>query len=261
LPKRLHVNASSGGQAMHALTLNPDHQIWADHFGYRLASNGNIQQLVGRTLKRLATCQETPYEAPACELEKFRMMFLKRLFDVIVSACAVLVLAIPMAIVAIAVRVTSPGRALYWSKRIGKDNRIFMMPKFRTMRADTPVVATHLLNDPSRHLTPIGGFLRKSSLDELPQLWCILKGEMSLVGPRPALFNQDDLIEARTNAGVHTLLPGLTGWAQVNGRDELAIPDKVALDAEYGRRRTFVFDLHILTITAMRVIRARGVSH
>ncbi|WP_187182053.1 sugar transferase [Rhizobium sp. WL3] len=186
---------------------------------------------------------------------------MKRFFDLIVSACAALFLAIPMAIVAIAVRMTSPGPAFFWSKRIGKDNQIFMMPKFRTMRTDTPVVATHLLNAPSRHLTPIGGFLRKSSLDELPQLWCILKGEMSLVGPRPALFNQEDLIEARTNAGVHALPPGLTGWAQVNGRDELEIPSKVAYDAEYLRRRNFMFDLRILVMTALRVAGAKGISH
>ena len=188
-------------------------------------------------------------------------MVLKRLFDVLVSACAAVVFAIPMAIVAIAVRTTSQGPALYWSKRVGKDNCIFMMPKFRTMRTDTPVVATHLLNDPSRHLTPIGGFLRKSSLDELPQLWCILKGEMSLVGPRPALFNQDDLIQARTVAGVHTLPPGLTGWAQVNGRDELEIPLKVAYDAEYLQRQGFMFDLRILILTALKVVGAKGVSH
>ena len=188
-------------------------------------------------------------------------MVLKRLFDVLVSAFAALVLALPMAIVAMAVKMTSPGPALYWSKRVGKDNRLFLMPKFRTMRTDTPVVATHLLTDPSRHLTPIGGFLRKSSLDELPQLWCILKGDMSLVGPRPALFNQDDLIEARTAAGVHVLPPGLTGWAQVNGRDELEIPLKVAYDAEYLRRRSFTFDMKILVMTALRVAGAKGVSH
>jgi O-antigen biosynthesis protein WbqP len=188
-------------------------------------------------------------------------MIMKRLCDILVSACAALTFAIPMAIVALAVRLTSPGPALYWSKRVGKGNSIFLMPKFRTMRIDTPVVATHLLNDPSKHLTPIGGFLRKSSLDELPQLWCILKGEMSLVGPRPALFNQDDLITARTEAGVHAIKPGLTGWAQVNGRDELEIPLKVAYDAEYLRRQSFVFDLWILILTALKVAGARGVSH
>jgi len=189
------------------------------------------------------------------------IMIMKRLFDILFSACAALAFAIPMAIVALAVRLTSPGPALYWSKRASKDNHIFLMPKFRTMRTDTPVVATHLLNDPSRHLTPIGGFLRKSSLDELPQLWCILKGEMSVVGPRPALFNQDDLIAARTAQNVHLLPPGLTGWAQVNGRDELAIPDKVALDAEYLERRSFLFDLRILGLTAIKVVGAAGVQH
>ncbi|WP_172450259.1 sugar transferase [Rhizobium sp. TH135] len=188
-------------------------------------------------------------------------MTIKRLSDMFVSACAALAFAIPMAIVALAVRLTSPGPALYWSKRVGKGNSIFLMPKFRTMRTDTPVVATHLLNDPSKHLTPIGGFLRKSSLDELPQLWCILKGEMSLVGPRPALFNQDDLITARTAAGVHALKPGLTGWAQVNGRDELEIPLKVAYDADYLRRQSFMFDLWILILTALKVAGARGVAH
>ncbi|MBB5278807.1 O-antigen biosynthesis protein WbqP [Rhizobium rosettiformans] len=186
---------------------------------------------------------------------------MKRAVDVFVSLCGCVILAIPMVIVALAVRLTSPGPAIYWSRRVGKDNSIFLMPKFRTMRTDTPVVATHLLTDPSRHLTPIGGFLRKSSLDELPQLWCILKGEMSLVGPRPALFNQDDLIAARTEAGVHALKPGLTGWAQVNGRDELEIPLKVAYDAEYLRRQSFMFDLRILILTALKVAGARGVSH
>lgn len=194
-------------------------------------------------------------------MEMFRIMGLKRLFDVLVAAIAAMILAIPMVVVALAVRLTSPGPAIYWSRRVGKDNGIFLMPKFRTMRTDTPVVATHLLTDPSRHLTPIGGFLRKSSLDELPQLWCILKGEMSLVGPRPALFNQDDLIAARIEAGVHALKPGLTGWAQVNGRDELEIPLKVAYDAEYLRRQSFLFDLRILILTALKVAGARGVSH
>jgi len=186
---------------------------------------------------------------------------LKRLVDVFVSLCGCLILATPMMIIAVAVLLTSPGPALYWSRRVGKDNSIFLMPKFRTMRTDTPVVATHLLTDPSRHLTPIGGFLRKSSLDELPQLWCILKGEMSLVGPRPALFNQDDLIAVRTEAGVHALKPGLTGWAQVNGRDELEIPLKVAYDAEYLQRQSFMLDLRILILTALKVAGARGVSH
>jgi len=188
-------------------------------------------------------------------------MFLKRVFDIVVCASAVAVLALPMSAVALAVRATSKGPALYWSKRVGRGNHLFLMPKFRTMRVDTPVVATHLLDNPARHLTPIGSFLRKTSLDELPQLWCILKGEMSLVGPRPALFNQDDLIAARTAQNVHSLLPGLTGWAQVNGRDELAIPDKVALDAEYLARRGFLFDLRILAMTAMKVVGGAGVQH
>ena len=188
-------------------------------------------------------------------------MSLKRALDIFVAAGAAVLFALPMVLVLLAVRWTSSGPALYWSKRIGRDNRVFLMPKFRTMRTDTPVVATHLLTDPARHLTPIGGFLRKTSLDELPQLWCILKGDMSLVGPRPALFNQDDLIAARTNANVHRLLPGLTGWAQVNGRDELAIPEKVALDAEYLRRQGFIFDLRILFMTAIKVARAAGVKH
>tara|TARA_R110002012_G_scaffold296697_2_gene494167 strand:+ start:321 stop:887 length:567 start_codon:yes stop_codon:yes gene_type:complete len=188
-------------------------------------------------------------------------MSLKRVFDIFVAAGAAVLFALPMVLVLLAVRWTSSGPALYWSKRIGRDNRVFLMPKFRTMRTDTPVVATHLLTDPARHLTPIGGFLRKTSLDELPQLWCILKGDMSLVGPRPALFNQDDLIAARTKANVHRLLPGLTGWAQVNGRDELAIPEKVALDAEYLRRQGMLFDLRILFMTAIKVARAAGVRH
>lgn len=188
-------------------------------------------------------------------------MLLKRACDVAGVLLALVVFAVPMAIVALAVRVTSKGPALYWSQRVGRDNRLFSMPKFRTMLTDTPVVATHLLGDAKRHLTPIGSFLRKTSLDELPQLWCILKGDMSFVGPRPALFNQDDLIAARTARNVHSLLPGLTGWAQVNGRDELAIPEKVALDAEYLERQSFLFDLRILGLTAIKVVGASGVQH
>jgi len=188
-------------------------------------------------------------------------MLLKRACDVAGVLLALVVFAVPMAIVALAVRATSKGPALYWSQRVGRDNRLFSMPKFRTMLTDTPVVATHLLGDAKKHLTPIGSFLRKTSLDELPQLWCILKGDMSFVGPRPALFNQDDLITARTARNVHSLLPGLTGWAQVNGRDELAIPEKVALDAEYLRRRSFLFDLRILGLTAIKVLGAAGVQH
>ncbi|MEZ7911440.1 MAG: sugar transferase [Propionivibrio sp.] len=186
---------------------------------------------------------------------------MKRLFDLALGLCAALVLALPVLLVAVLVRLTSPGPALYWSDRVGKGNRIFRMPKFRSMRVGTPAVATHLLADPKAHLTPIGSFLRKSSLDELPQLWSILKGDMSFVGPRPALFNQDDLIALRTECGVHELVPGLTGWAQVNGRDELPIPEKVKLDAEYLQRKSLVFDIHILWLTFVKVLRRDGVSH
>jgi O-antigen biosynthesis protein WbqP len=168
---------------------------------------------------------------------------------------------LPIGVVALCVRWTSAGPVLYWSDRVGRDNRLFRMPKFRSMRLDTPAVATHLLSDPDKYLTPVGSFLRKSSLDELPQLWSILKGDMSLVGPRPALFNQTDLIQARTEAGVHRLVPGLTGWAQINGRDELPIPQKVRLDAEYLDRHSFWFDLKILFLTAWRVLRRDGVTH
>lgn len=188
-------------------------------------------------------------------------MPLKRQIDLAISAAAALVFALPMLLIAMAVRLTSKGPALFWSQRVGKDNQIFLMPKFRTMRTDAPVVATHLMTNPASHLTPIGGFLRKSSLDELPQLWCILRGKMSLVGPRPALFNQYDLIEARTQAGVSRLVPGLTGWAQVNGRDELEIPLKVAYDVEYLQRQSLMFDMKILAMTALKVVRAKGVSH
>ncbi len=186
---------------------------------------------------------------------------MKRLFDLAVASTAAAVLALPILIVALAVRLTSPGPVLYWSDRVGRGNRIFRMPKFRSMRVDTPAMATHLLQDADRWLTPIGSFLRRSSLDELPQLWSILKGDMSFVGPRPALFNQDDLIALRTETGVHELVPGLTGWAQVNGRDELPIVQKVQLDAEYLRRRSFLFDLKILWMTASKVLSKDGVSH
>lgn len=186
---------------------------------------------------------------------------MKRAFDVTFALLAGLLLALPIALVALCVRWTSAGPALYWSDRVGRDNRLFRMPKFRSMRLDTPAVATHLLSDPDKYLTPVGSFLRKSSLDELPQLWSILKGDMSLVGPRPALFNQTDLIQARTQAGVHRLVPGLTGWAQINGRDELPIPQKVRLDAEYLDRHSFWFDLKILFLTAWRVLRRDGVTH
>jgi len=174
---------------------------------------------------------------------------------------AAAILAVPVLLVAILVRCTSPGPILYWSDRVGRHNRIFRMPKFRSMRVDTPSVATHLLDNPDRWLTPVGSFLRKSSLDELPQLWSILSGDMSLVGPRPALFNQDDLIALRTELGVHNLVPGLTGWAQINGRDELPIPEKVRLDAEYMRRQSLLFDMQILWLTVLKVVRKDGVSH
>lgn len=186
---------------------------------------------------------------------------MKRLFDLAVALVAALFLALPIVFVALAVKLTSPGPALYWSDRVGRHNRIFKMPKFRSMRIDTPAVATHLLQNPDQWLTPIGSFLRKSSLDELPQLWSILKGDMSFVGPRPALFNQEDLIALRTEKGVHELVPGLTGWAQVNGRDELPIPQKVELDAEYLQRRSLLFDLKVLWITALKVLARDGVSH
>lgn len=186
---------------------------------------------------------------------------MKRLFDLSLGMFAAIVLLVPIAVVAVLVRLTSPGPALYWSDRVGRHNRIFKMPKFRSMRVGTPAVATHLLADPKSVLTPIGSFIRKSSLDELPQLWSILVGDMSFVGPRPALFNQHDLIELRTQKGVHTLVPGLTGWAQVNGRDELPIPQKVALDAEYLQRQGFWFDIQILWLTFLKVVRRDGVSH
>lgn len=186
---------------------------------------------------------------------------MKRLFDLLLGLLALAVLLLPLLLVALLVRFTSPGPVLYWSDRVGRHNRIFKMPKFRSMRVGTPAVATHLLTDPKAYLTPVGSFLRKSSLDELPQLWSILKGDMSFVGPRPALYNQDDLIALRTEAGVHELVPGLTGWAQVNGRDELPIPQKVALDAEYLRRRSLAFDCHIIWLTFLKVVQRDGVSH
>ena len=186
---------------------------------------------------------------------------MKRAFDLLLGVCATVVLAVPIVLIALLVRRGSAGPALYWSDRVGKGNRIFRMPKFRTMHNDTPAVATHLLQNPHLHVTPIGRFLRNSSLDELPQLWSILKGDMSFVGPRPALFNQVDLITLRTQYGVHELVPGLTGWAQVSGRDELPIPQKVERDFEYLKRRSFRFDLYILWLTAIKVLRREGVSH
>ncbi len=192
---------------------------------------------------------------------KSKNIFLKKIIDIELALILIILLALPIAILMIAVRLTSAGPALYWSDRIGRHNRIFRMPKFRTMRIDTPAVATHLLSNPEQWLTPIGSFLRKTSLDELPQLWSILKGDMSFVGPRPALFNQDDLIALRTAHGVHALVPGLTGWAQVNGRDELPIEQKVQFDVEYLVRQSFGFDLYILWLTALKVVTKDGVSH
>jgi O-antigen biosynthesis protein WbqP len=186
---------------------------------------------------------------------------MKRSLDLLLAAFASLLLIAPCVLVAILVRITSPGPVLYWSDRVGRNNSIFKMPKFRSMCVGTPAVATHLLSDPDSHLTPIGSFLRKSSLDELPQLWSIIKGDMSFVGPRPALYNQQDLIELRTQSGVHALLPGLTGWAQINGRDELPIPQKVALDTEYLRRKSIGFDIHILLLTVLKVIMRSDVTH
>ncbi len=186
---------------------------------------------------------------------------MKRLFDLVLGLMVTTLLLAPLVVVAVLVRLTSPGPALYWSDRVGRHNKIFKMPKFRSMQVGTPAVATHLLANPLAHHTSIGSFLRKSSLDELPQLWSILVGDMSFVGPRPSLFNQHDLIDLRTRKGVHTLVPGLTGWAQVNGRDELPIPQKVELDAEYLQRQGFWFDIKILWLTFLKVVNGDGVSH
>ena len=188
-------------------------------------------------------------------------VIMKRSLDIALTLLVFLFFAAPLLIVAICVIMTSPGPILYWSERVGHQNKIFKMPKFRSMRIDAPEVATHLLDNSDQWLTPIGSFLRKSSLDELPQLWSIVKGDMSFVGPRPALYNQDDLIALRTQAGVHLLKPGLTGWAQVNGRDELLIPDKVKLDQVYLQRQSFWFDAHIIWMTFLKVLRRDGVSH
>jgi len=186
---------------------------------------------------------------------------MKRFFDFSLAIFLIFVLLFFIIISAILVKITSKGSALYWSDRVGKNNKIFKMPKFRSMLVDMPAVATHLLDNPGAYLSPIGGFLRRSSLDELPQLFSVLKGDMSFVGPRPALFNQEDLIALRTDKGVDKLLPGITGWAQVNGRDELSIPDKVALDAEYLNRQSFWFDMKILWMTFLKVIKRDGVLH
>lgn len=186
---------------------------------------------------------------------------IKRFFDFLLALFAILILIVLILLIMIIVRLTSVGPALYWSDRVGCNNHIFKMPKFRTMRINTPTVATHLLLDPNQHLTPIGSFLRKSSLDELPQLWSIIKGDMSFVGPRPALFNQDDLVALRTQYGVNKLLPGLTGWAQINGRDELPIPDKVKLDVDYMNNQSFWFDIRIIFLTFLKVLRRDGIKH
>ncbi len=186
---------------------------------------------------------------------------MKRIFDLSLATLTACFLLVPVLLVAVLVRLTSKGPALYWSDRVGRNNKIFKMPKFRSMRVGTPAVATHLLGNPKAHLTPIGSFLRKSSLDELPQLWSILAGDMSFVGPRPALFNQHDLIALRSQQGVHALVPGLTGWAQVNGRDELPIPQKVELDTQYLHRQSLWFDIRILWLTFVKVIHRDGVSH
>ena len=186
---------------------------------------------------------------------------MKRIFDLFAGVILLLSLVTILLFIVIAIRLTSKGPSLYWSDRVGKNNKIFKMPKFRSMLIDTPDVATHLLDNPDAYLSPIGGFLRRSSLDELPQLFSVLKGDMSFVGPRPALYNQDDLIALRTEKGVDKLLPGITGWAQVNGRDELSIPDKVALDVEYLNRQSFWFDIKILWMTFLKVVKRDGVSH
>jgi O-antigen biosynthesis protein WbqP len=186
---------------------------------------------------------------------------LKRPFDLACALLGLIVLSPLLLVIAIAVRLESPGPALHWSKRIGRGNRLFLMPKYRTMRIGAPDVATHLLNDPAQWITPLGRLLRRTSLDELPQLLSVLVGQMSLVGPRPALFNQDDLTALRTAAGVAALRPGVTGWAQINGRDELPIPEKVRLDAEYLHRRSFLFDLRIILATVAQAFAGKGVSH
>lgn len=186
---------------------------------------------------------------------------MKRGFDILLASTAILIFAVPVIAIALMIRLTSKGPAIYWSNRVGKNNRIFSMPKFRTMLIGTPAVATHLLTNPHAYVTKIGTLLRKTSLDELPQLWSILKGDMSFVGPRPALFNQDDLIALRTQYGVHHLTPGLTGWAQINGRDALTIPDKVALDFDYMKKQSMRFDLYILWLTLIKVITRDSVAH
>jgi O-antigen biosynthesis protein WbqP len=186
---------------------------------------------------------------------------MKRFVDFVLAIVLLLVLIVPILLVTVAVKCTSEGPLLYWSDRVGRNNRIFRMPKFRSMRVGTPVIATHLLHDAESFLTPIGKFLRRSSLDELPQIFSVLRGDMSFVGPRPALFNQDDLIALRTASGIHLLIPGVTGWAQINGRDHLSIPEKVRLESEYLRRQSLWFDIRIMTRTVLTVVRREGISH
>ena len=186
---------------------------------------------------------------------------MKRIFDILFAIILLIVFSFPMLIIALSVKLTSRGPILYWSDRVGKNNKIFQMPKFRTMKANTPAMATHLMKNPEQYCTPVGSLLRKTSLDELPQLYSVLKGDMSFVGPRPALFNQDDLIELRTKKGIHHLIPGITGWAQINGRDDLPIPQKVDLDEFYLRHRSFIFDLKTIFLTFSSVLWSRGVQH
>jgi len=186
---------------------------------------------------------------------------MKRLFDLIFAVLLLFILLIPMIVISILIKLTSKGPVLYWSKRVGRNNSIFRMPKFRSMRTDTPDVATHLLTNPDQYITSVGRWIRKTSLDELPQVFSVLKGDMSFVGPRPALFNQDDLVALRTSKDIHTLVPGITGWAQINGRDELPIPVKVDYDFYYLQNRSFIFDLKILLLTLFKVLERKGVTH
>lgn len=228
---------------------------------------GSLQVDISNTQAKL---QWTPVIAPQLAINKTvehfflvdgRKRRLKRVLDVVFGVIAAAIFFVPLCLLAIVVKATSKGPVLYWSDRVGRGNRIFSMPKLRTMRVDTPVVATHLLTDPTSYLTPVGGFLRKSSLDEIPQLWCIVRGDMSVVGPRPALFNQKNLIDMRTAQGVHMIRPGLTGWAQINGRDALALPEKVRLDSDYIRRQSLGFDIKVILITVLKVVWRAGIVH
>ena len=232
---------------------------------------GSLQVDISATRERLGW---TPPVTPQAAIHKTVAHFLanreqkngtnelmKRSVDLVLGMGAFVVFLLPFLVCAVLVKLTSKGPVLYWSDRVGRHNRIFSMPKLRTMRVDTPVVATHLLDDPKRFLTPIGGFLRKSSLDELPQIWCILRGDMSVVGPRPALFNQHNLIEMRTEEGVHSIRPGLTGWAQVNGRDELPLVEKVKLDVDYLKRQSLAFDTKVIMLTVLKVLKRDGITH